>query len=202
MSLLPDSGWLAALNLPTKVIAGVFLAACIVLGLDLYSILDLAAFGGLARPIVIILAILFGCLLFATLVALVAQPIIAKRKTSLLSERRRIRKEENEAERAKAREKAIEAIDHLSGWELHYVEDALRDESPSFYTHVNSPPVAQLIAKNLVYSPGGQHHREHFPFSFHDFVWEALQERKKELIEKSEEFQRREEAKRRSGRRR
>ena len=58
------------------------------------------------------------------------------------------------------------------------------------------------MAKNLVYTPGGTHHQDHYPFAFHDFVWEVLKQRKEEFIEKAKEFDRREKDKKRGGLRR
>lgn len=197
MGLLPDSGWLHAFNLPTKVIGGFFLTTIVILGLDLYSLLNLAAFGILAHPIVVVLSILLGCLLLASLVNLVAQPTIEKRKASLISYRRVIRKEEERLETAKRQAKAILTLDHLSGWELQIVAEALRDESPSLYDDVHSSPISQLVSKGLVYSPGGNHHQDHYPFTFEDFVWTILIEQKDNFIHKAEEAKKREDDKNR-----
>jgi hypothetical protein len=50
------------------------------------------------------------------------------------------------------------------------------------------------MGKGLVWTPGGQHHQDHYPFSFYDFVWEKLLERKEEFIAKDEAYKRAEEA--------
>jgi hypothetical protein len=70
-SMMPDPRWLDALKLPDKVVAGLFPAALLVLGLDYFALVNLADLAALARPIVIIAAVLFGSLSVAALVALV-----------------------------------------------------------------------------------------------------------------------------------
>jgi hypothetical protein len=200
--MIPDSGWLAALNLPTKVVAGVFIALCVTLGLDIYEYIDLSSIGSLTRLILVLLCVLFGGLLFASLVELAAQPKIAKMKTTLLAERRKDREDEKAAEREAARQRALANLDHLSAWELRIVADALKEGSPSFYTYAHSSPVAQLQAKNLVYSPGGTHHQDHYPFTFHDFAWKVLLQRKDEFLTKAEEAEEREKPKKARGARR
>jgi hypothetical protein len=69
--MMPDPRWLDALKLPDKVVAGLFPAALLVLGLDYFALVNLADLAALARPIVIIAAVLFDSLSVAALVALV-----------------------------------------------------------------------------------------------------------------------------------
>lgn len=40
------------------------------------------------------------------------------------------------------------------------------------------------MGKGLLYTPGGSHHREHYPFTIDDFAWEELLKRKDEFLEK------------------
>jgi hypothetical protein len=77
----------------------------------------------------------------------------------------------------------------------------LRDGSPSFYTYVYSPPVSVLQGKGLVWTPGGTHHQDHYPFSFHDFAWHVLVKRNDEFIAKHAEFKRVEEERKKAERR-
>ena len=198
--MLPDSGWINALKLPTKVIGGLSLSSAALLLLDHFGLFDLSVFGGLAKPVVVVVFVVFGCLLVATAIEVVAGPRAAKKQSAILAERRQQRSKEKEDQRAASQEKAIAALDHLSGWELKYVADALREGSPSFYTYVHSPPVAQLMAKNLVFTPGGTHHQDHYPFTFRDFIWDAMKKQKDELIAKSDAFEAREAEKKRRGR--
>jgi hypothetical protein len=51
-----------------------------------------------------------------------------------------------------------------------------------------------MVGKELVWTPGGRHNQHHYPFSFRDFVWEALLARKDEFIARDEERKRAEEA--------
>jgi hypothetical protein len=55
---------------------------------------------------------------------------------------------------------------------------------------VHHGPVALLCGKKLAWTPGGQHHQDHYPFTFHDFVWKAMLARKDEFIAKDVEFKR------------
>lgn len=64
----------------------------------------------------------------------------------------------------------------------------------SFYTYVYSPPASNLQGKGLVWTPGGTHNQDHYPFSFYDFVWEALTPRKDEFIAKDDTNKRAKEA--------
>jgi hypothetical protein len=69
------------------------------------------------------------------------------------------------------------------------------------HTYVYSPPVSVLQGKRLVWTPGGAHHQDYYPFSFHDFAWRTLLERKDEFIAKDEEHKRAEEEWKRAERR-
>lgn len=189
MSFIPDPHWLNAFKLPTKVVGGLFIASVTLLFLDHYSVLQLSELGSKTVAIVWVGGVITGCLLLASLVELLTQPFRAKAQTSALAKRRSQRMLEKKLERDEARQNAVDKLDHLSGRELRVVADALREGSPSFYTYANSSAVSQLRAKNLVYTPGGAHHTDHYPFTFHDFVWEVLVERKAEFLQRSEDAQ-------------
>ena len=47
-----------------------------------------------------------------------------------------------------------------------------------------------LTGKGLVWTPGGAHHMDHYPYSFHDFVWKRLLDRKDEFLAKDDEYKR------------
>ena len=98
-------------------------------------------------------------------------------------------------------ETAIAHLDYLSKEEIAVVARVLRDGSPSFYAYVYSPPVSLLQGKRLIWTPGGPHHQDHYPYSFHDFVWRVLLERKDEFFAKHEEHKRAEEERKRAERR-
>ncbi|KFX81296.1 hypothetical protein KR99_24265, partial [Ralstonia solanacearum] len=110
--------------------------------------------------------------------------------------------QEQDERRQQAQESAIAQLDHLSKEEIAVVAKALRDGSPSFYTYVFSPPVSMLQGKRLVWTPGGQHHQDYYPFSFHDFVWKVLLERKDEFLAKEAEHKKAEEERKRAESRR
>ena len=77
---------------------------------------------------------------------------------------------------------------------------ALEGGSPTFYDYVYSPPITMLQAKHVVWTPGGAHNQDHYPFCISDFVWEELQRRRDEFLEKEKAFKAEEEANRRAGR--
>ncbi|SED42283.1 hypothetical protein SAMN05444161_3172 [Rhizobiales bacterium GAS191] len=185
-----DPKWLDALKLPLKVTIAVALASIALLTLDLKGILDLGPFATYAKPILIVLSVVFSILTLVGVVDELLAPRREKRRQTLLAGRRAVRRREEQEQRAESRERVREQVlarlDHLSKEELRYVADCLRKGSPSFYTYIYSPPVSILVAKGLVWSPGGQHHQDHYPFSFTDYVWETLVERKAEFIAKDE----------------
>lgn len=181
--MLPDSSWINALKLPTQVIIGLFLAFLVLLGLDWGAFLPLAMFGELTKPIVMVLLVISGSLSITGIGAYIKDQRARRKSHSLLATRRQLRAQEKEKERAKAQTAALERIEHLSPRELRYLANCLREGSQSFYTYV-SPPVTTLRGKGLVYTPGGTHHQDHYPFTIHDFVWKALIERRDEILEK------------------
>jgi hypothetical protein len=50
------------------------------------------------------------------------------------------------------------------------------------------------MGKGLVYTPGGTHHQDHYPYTIADFAWKVILERKEEILEKDAENRKREEA--------
>jgi hypothetical protein len=54
----------------------------------------------------------------------------------------------------------------------------------------------------LVWTTGGTHHQDHYPFSFHDFVWKVLLERKDEFLAKEAQHRKAEEGRKKAERQR
>jgi hypothetical protein len=188
--MIPDAKWLDALKLPLKVTIAVALASIALLTLDLTGLFDLGPLGTFTRPVLIILSVVFAILAIVGIIDHILAPFREKRRQSALVSRRAVRRKEREAQFAAERQRIIARLDHLSKEEIHYVADSLRKGSPSFYTYVYSPPVSMLQGKQLVWTPGGTHNQDHYPFSFSDFVWEKLVERKNEFLAKDEEHKR------------
>ena len=200
--MLPDAKWLEALKLPLRAMLGIALSSGALLLLDYTGVLDLDVFGPIVRPIVIAVCIVFSVLSLVRIVDLLLVPVRERQRQSRLSTRRAVRRKEEEERRAEAEAQHLARLDHLSKEEIRYVADCLRKGTPSFYTYVHSPPVSMLQGKGLVWTPGGTHHHDHYPFSFHDFVWKALLARKDEFIAMDEEYNRAEEAAKQAERRR
>lgn len=198
---IPDPKWLDVFKLPLKATIAAAMASSTLIGLVLTKILDLGALGPFALPILMILAVLSTTLVVVGTVHALFAPLREKRRRSALQIRRAVRCSEKEVQRSQAQATVLARLDHLSREEIAVVAKALRNGSPTFYTYVYSPSVGILQGKGLVWTTGGTHHQDHYPFSFHDYVWQALAERKDEFIEKDEEHKRAEEARKRAERR-
>jgi hypothetical protein len=192
--MIPDANWISALKLPTKVMLGLLIASVALLVLDSKSVINLAEFGALAKPGLVILAVASAALSITGIGAFFVEQWIAGKKHSLMASRREIRDQERREARQQGEAVALARIDHLSPKELRYLADCLKEGSQSFYTYVHSPPVTTLMGKGLVYTPGGTHHQDHYPYTIADFAWKVILERKEEILEKDAENRKREEA--------
>lgn len=190
---MPDSSWINALKLPTQVMIGLCIASVVLLGFDHAGILALVDFGQLVKPSVIVVAVVSGALSITGIGAFITDLLMGHRKQSLLALRREVKLQEEKIRREKAESVALERIDHLSSQEIRHLADCLRKESQSFYTYVHTPSVTTLIGKGLVYTPGGQHHQDYYPFTVSDFAWKALLVRKDEILAKDNENRKKEE---------
>ncbi|HEY9163792.1 MAG TPA: super-infection exclusion protein B [Magnetovibrio sp.] len=173
------------------------MASLTILVFDYYELIVLLEFHKLAKSAVIVGAVIFGCLSLASFAALVYEDIIARHKVGLMSRRRKIRRGEAKEYREQYETEALERLDWLSREEISYVADCLRKNEQSFLAYYHSGPIANLIAKGLVDTPGGQYNRDYYPYTICDFAWKALLERKDEFIEKDDEFRRQDEQNRR-----
>ena len=197
-----DANWLNALKLPTKVLTGVFIASIILLSLDKAEILKLSIFGTIAKPATILLCVVSGALSFTAIIAFFIDLIGVGKKRTLLQQRRDLRKAEQEAERNERKQRVLERIPYLSKDELRNLADCLRKNSQTFTTYVHSPAASTLGSKGLIYTPGGTHHQDYYPFVVNDFVWEHLLENREQIIAQDEKNQRAEEEKKQSARNR
>lgn len=170
------------------------------LALDKTEILNLSTFGSIAKPATILLCVVSGALSFTAIVAFIMDLVGAGRKRTLLQQRRDLRKAEQEEETNKSKQKVLERIPHLSKDELRYIAGCLRENSQSFTTYVHSPSASTLGSKGLIYTPGGTHHQDYYPFVVNDFVWKHLLKNRDEIIAKDKENQRVEEEKKRNAR--
>jgi hypothetical protein len=192
--MIPDPKWLDALRLPLRVTIAVALASAVLLALELGALLDLGPLGAVTRPALIIVVVVFCVLAIVGGIDYLLAPLHERRRQSALASRREVRRKEEEEMRAARRQRVIAQLDNLSMEEIRCVATSLKRGSPSFYTFIASPPVSMLLGKGLVWTPGGQHHEDTYPFSFHDFVWEKILEREQEFLAKDEENKRGEKA--------
>ena len=169
--------------------------------LDKAEVIELSIFWSLAKPAIIILCVVSGALSFTAIINYFIDIIGAGKKRTLLQQRRELRKTEQEDERNERRQQVLNRIPHLSKDELRYLADCLRENSQTFTTYVHSPAASTLGSKGLIYTPGGTHHQDYYPFVVNDFVWNHLLENRDNIIAQDEENQRAEEEKKRNDRR-
>ena len=161
--------------------------------------ITVGAFDGLVVALLLVAVVVFLILSAFDGIAWVAQPVAEKRRLSLLAKRRAAIRAEKDEQREQKRADILAQLDHLSRWEIQTIANALEGDSPTFYTYVYSPPVTMLQAKHLVWTPGGSQHQDYYPFCIADFVWDELQKRRDEFLEKERAFKAEEEANKRAG---
>lgn len=181
---------LNALKLPAYIIAGLCLGSLLLLVSDYVALIDLKELHPLARPGVIIAAIVFGSLSFATVCGMIYADWKQRHKATLLARRRELRRREAKQDLAEYQAQVLKRLDYLSKEEIAYLADCLRKNQQSFLAHLNGGHVSNLQAKGLVDSPGGIHHRAYYPFYIVDFVWEALLQRRQEFTAKDDAYKR------------
>ena len=182
--MLPDAKWLEALKLPLNVNIAIALSSATLIACDRFGYLDFGVSQQFVRPILIVLLVVFGALSFLGLIEPLLAPVKERQKQRLLDIRHQARVERKRDKENKSKKQVLDRLDTLSKEEIRRVADCIRSDSPTFFTYVSSPPVTVLMGKGLVWTPGGQHHQDHYPFSFHDFVWEKILERREEFLEK------------------
>lgn len=197
--MFPDAKWLDALKLPIRLKLAI-IAAC---GTLYYLIqtekITLGPLDPLLSTLLLVGAVVFGIVVVFDGAAWAFRPIAEKRKLSTLSKRRKALRDDREAERGERRATILKELERLSRWEVRVIAEVIEGGSPTFYHYVHSPAVTMLQAKHLVWSPGGPHHQDHYPFNIADFVWEELMARKDEFLAKEAAFKAQEVANKRAG---
>lgn len=183
---LLDPKWLDALSLPAKVTGGFLAFFVLAIVADKYVIALLGSW----MPYFVLGALLTGCLFAGAMIEATAGFIIERGKPAKIARKRQAVREDQSRERALAeaeRDLTVRRrIDTLSSDEIRHVAKALRDGSQSFKAYVNDPDLSNLMHKGLLTSPGGPHHQDYYPFTFPDFVWSALLEKKDVILAKDE----------------
>jgi hypothetical protein len=199
---LIDANWINALKLPTKVLSGLFFASIILLVLDITLVLELSVFSAIAKPVTILVCVVTGALSLTAIVSFFIEGFTSSRKRTLLERRRELKKSEKENLASLQKQKVLERLPHLTNDELSYLANCLRENSQSFTAYVHSPSTTTLMSKGFIYTPGGQHNRDHYPFVVNDFVWHHLLEGKDQIIEEDTENKRKAEEEKQNARRR
>ena len=181
MLIIPDAKWLDAFKLPLRAMVGVALACCALLWLDIAKHIDLSIFGDLTKPLIVVITVVAGALSVSGICALIYDTVRAKNKRGALAARKNDREKEAEEQSNAAKVVALDSLNYLNFEELRYLADCLRKGNQSFTTWVHSSFASTLVAKGLIYTPGGTHHQDHYPFSITDFAWKELLRRKDEF---------------------
>lgn len=197
--MFPDAKWLDVLKLPFKAKLAIALACGLLLYLFDASLLSFGKLDNIIKTALVIALAVSAVIVVVDGLAWLAGPIVQRRHSSLLAARRALRRKEEEAQREEQRAAVLAQLDHLSAWEIKVIAKALKSDSPTFYTYVHSPPVTMLLGKRLAWTPGGEHHQDHYPFTIADFVWEELLKRREEFLAKDQAVRDAEEAEKRSG---
>jgi len=198
--MFPDAKWLDALKLPVRLKLAIVAACGALFYLFRTKVITFGPLDGLVTALLLVAVVVFVIVLVFDGLAWLGRPLAEKRRLSLLAKRRRAIRDEKDEQRQQRRVAVLAQLDQLSRWEVQILADALEGGSPTFYNYVYSPPIAMLQAKHLVWTPGGAHNQDHYPFCIADFVWEELERRRNEFLEKEKAFKAEEEANRRSGR--
>jgi hypothetical protein len=170
--------------------------------LDGTGVLLLSVFGSLSKAVVILLCVVSGALSLTAIASFFIDIFTAERKRTLLQSRRDMRSEEREQEIEENRKTALARIAHLTSQEIEYFSNCLKEQSQSFTTYAYCPHVATLQTKGLIYTPGGSHHQDYYPYVIHDFVWSHLLGNQELIISIDDENKRIAEEKKRNSRRR
>ncbi len=184
--MIPDPRWWTPLakGLPSKTVAGLFVASVVLLLLDLLGIVPLAAIHVLLPIAVALVAVGSSAFLAG---GEIYDRYKEYQKTTKLSARRQVRRAEKDAVRAEAEAAVLARTDYLSEGELRCIADALRKNAQTITTWVSSSHVGSLVAKRFLIPVTGTYNKDAFPFVFDDFVWKALLARKDDLIAKDDE---------------
>lgn len=180
--MLDLSGWLKALELPTRALLGIFISALALILAESYGILSLVPLWVHSGTILKIIAIVSGCLLLAAGSAFLVEEKIKSWKVSVLSRRRALLKKEKEAELDKKRLERLHLLDSLSYAEKEVIAAALRANSMSTVVPVDSVGANLLRSKALGGFAGGLVDMEGAAFTIAPYVWNALQARKEEIL--------------------
>jgi hypothetical protein len=184
--MIPNFKWAVdILKLPLPTVIGVAVSAGALLALHAYGLLNFGSYDAFTTPVLVCVTVISAVIAAIGLInAVLIEPMNSNRGQSKLELRRAIKRKEEEEAREKARSSVVARLDHLSKEEISYLAQCLQNGSPTFYAYVASPPVSILRGKGLVWTPGGTHHEDRYPFSIHDFVWEEMLARKDEILEK------------------
>lgn len=197
MPIIPDAKWLDAFKLPLRVMIGLALACYALLWLDSAKHIDLLIFGGLTKPSIIVLSVVASALAVSSTGAVAYDIYMAKQKRGALAERKEVRKKEAEELSVATNAATLQRLNYLGPEELRYLADCLRKGNQSFTTWVHSPYASTLAAKRLIYTPGGTHPQDHYPFTITDFVWSELLLRKEEFIARDDDNKKKQDGPRR-----
>jgi hypothetical protein len=193
-----DVKWLDALSLPARIMGGLFVFSALALGCNKWWMP--LPFVEDWKALFVLGLLLTGCLFGASMIASAAEAFRKRQARHMATNRREAIRAEREKAEADGKAEILRRLDHLGRNELRYLAQALRDNSQSFTGWVHSADLSNLLHKELLTTPGGTHHQDHYPFWIPDLIWQALLARRYDFIAKDDEASAKEEAAKRKGR--
>jgi len=181
-----DAEWLNVLKLPTRVILGIFLGAAILLGLHSAEFLDINELGSIWVPLLVVVLIFSGTLSLTGIGAYIIPQFETANKRRAVQQRINEKAAKMQRKKEEIKAEVLVRLEYLSCYELFHLADCLREGTQSIYTYMHSPQISLLHFKGILYTPDGKHHQDHYPFMISDFVWQELQRRKEDFLEKDE----------------
>lgn len=176
------SGWLKALELPTKALLGIFISSLALLFANSYELLSLAPVWVHTATALKAAAIVSGCLLLAAGTAFLVEEKLKNRKVSILARRRALLKQEKAVELEKRKSDSLRYLDSLSYAEKEVIAAALRANSMSVVVPFDSVGANLLRSKALGVFAGGLVDMEGAAFTLAPYAWEELQTRKGAIL--------------------
>lgn len=197
--MFPDAKWLDALKLPIRLKLAIIAACGTTYVLLWKEMISLGPLDTIISTLLLIAVVVFGIVAIFDGMDFLFQPLAEKRRLTLLAKRRSALQADKQKAREEKRSQVIKQLDRLSRQEIGLLVNVMKGGSPTFYYYVHAPAVTMLQAKYIVWTPGGPHHQDHYPFSISDHVWDELQKRKDEFFEKEEAYKAEEVANKRAG---
>ena len=170
--MIDFSSFIKYLNLPCRILVGIFLASFFTMENEGFNFQDL---GPAADEILALIATYSGILALICTIG-TGCDFVWRHLMSYAS------KSEFDKEQRTNEAAVLGRIKYLAKGELIYLLDALRSSTQSFCADIGNPSIGSLIQKTLIQPSLGSYNEYHYPFTIPDYVWKFLIENKNELL--------------------